>query len=88
MPAGAKPGERRGGREVGTPNRLTPDIRAMAQAFLDKQGGVEAILAKFMECEDPDLRFKVITMALHYGFGKPKNSRSNRSGWCNAEFET
>jgi hypothetical protein len=28
MPAGAKPGERRGGRKAGTPNKQTKDSRA------------------------------------------------------------
>ena len=33
MPAGAKPGERRGGRKKGTPNKATAEIRALAQKY-------------------------------------------------------
>jgi hypothetical protein len=29
--AGSKPGERRGGRQKGTPNKATADIKALAQ---------------------------------------------------------
>jgi hypothetical protein len=30
---GSKPGERRGGRQKGTPNKVTADVRELAQAF-------------------------------------------------------
>jgi hypothetical protein len=36
---GAKPGERRGGRSKGTPNKLTGDLRAMILGALDAAGG-------------------------------------------------
>jgi hypothetical protein len=32
---GSKPGERRGGRQVGTPNKVTADARAAIAAFVD-----------------------------------------------------
>lgn len=46
MPRGAAPGERRGGRAKGTPNKLTADIKALAQVH-----GKDAIdtLAKIMK---------------------------------------
>src|ERR1700678_572862 len=31
--AGSKPGERRGGRKAGTPNKATADVRALAQQY-------------------------------------------------------
>ena len=31
--SGAKPGERRGGRQKGTPNKATADIKALAQKY-------------------------------------------------------
>lgn len=41
---GSKPGERRGGRQKGTPNKLTALAKdVIAQAF-DKMGGVEALV--------------------------------------------
>jgi hypothetical protein len=42
---GAKPGERRGGRQVGTPNKVTATLKEMILAALDKKGGVEYLVA-------------------------------------------
>lgn len=36
MARGSKPGERRGGRKAGTPNKATKDIRAIAQQYTGK----------------------------------------------------
>lgn len=42
---GAKPGERRGGRQKGTPNKTTKAAKeAIAEAF-EKMGGTEALVA-------------------------------------------
>lgn len=38
---GSKPGERRGGREKGTPNKINGDIREMLKQALEESGGVE-----------------------------------------------
>lgn len=39
MPAGSKPGERRGGRVKGTPNRVTADIKTALLGALDSHEG-------------------------------------------------
>lgn len=36
MPRGAKPGERRGGRPVGSPNKATSEARQAIAAFVDQ----------------------------------------------------
>lgn len=36
---GSKPGERRGGRKKGTPNKVSGDLRTMVLTALDKVGG-------------------------------------------------
>ena len=41
MPRGSRPGERRGGRQKGTPNRLTREIREMIREALEDLGGRE-----------------------------------------------
>lgn len=41
MGRGSKPGERRGGRKAGTPNKLTADLKGMILTALTKVGGVE-----------------------------------------------
>lgn len=45
---GSKPGERRGGRKAGTPNKVTADVRAAAQKYGPK---ALKVLAKIMECD-------------------------------------
>jgi hypothetical protein len=39
--AGSKPGERRGGRQAGTPNKVTKELKEMVIEALDRAGGVE-----------------------------------------------
>lgn len=42
MPGGgSKPGERRGGRKKGTPNKVPGAVRDMVLAALEKKGGVK-----------------------------------------------
>ncbi|GJD63768.1 hypothetical protein [Methylobacterium frigidaeris] len=48
---GAKPGERRGGRKKGTPNKTTADVKASILSAFEKAGGVD-YLAKIAD-EDP-----------------------------------
>src|SRR6185369_10688190 len=43
MAAGSKPGERRGGRQKGTPNQL-PDLRAITLKALMRAGGVDYLV--------------------------------------------
>jgi len=37
---GSKPGERRGGRQAGTPNKVTNELKEMVLEALDRAGGV------------------------------------------------
>lgn len=46
---GAKPGERRGGRQKGTPNKLTGQVKEMILAALDKAGGVDYLVTQSEE---------------------------------------
>jgi hypothetical protein len=43
---GSKPGERRGGRTKGVPNKLTGDLRAMILGALNKAGGERYLLTQ------------------------------------------
>lgn len=38
---GSKPGERRGGRQAGTPNKVTKALKDMILGALDEAGGEE-----------------------------------------------
>lgn len=46
---GSKPGERRGGRQKGTPNKIPSDLKVMILGALDKAGGVEYLAAQAIE---------------------------------------
>jgi hypothetical protein len=49
---GSKPGERRGGRKKGTPNKLTVAAKdAIAQAF-DRTGGIDRLVTWVEASED------------------------------------
>lgn len=41
---GAKPGERRGGRQKGTPNKLTTEVKEMILQALNEAGGVSYLV--------------------------------------------
>lgn len=66
---GSKPGERRGGRKPGTPNKVTADVRALAQQYGPK---ALAVLAKIMESEEQPAAARVSACKelLDRGFGK------------------
>ena len=38
---GSKPGERRGGRQAGTPNKIQKELKEMIREALDRAGGVD-----------------------------------------------
>jgi len=40
MPRGARPGERRGGRQKGTPNKITRTLKETILGALEAEGGV------------------------------------------------
>jgi hypothetical protein len=58
MPRGSKPGERRGGRKAGTPNKVTKDARARFRAMAQQveptllQAGLDGNIAAIKEIFD------------------------------------
>lgn len=59
MPRGAKPGERRGGRQKGTPNKVTAELKQMA-AELGKDGATPlSMMLEVMRDETKDLRLRL-----------------------------
>ena len=67
---GSKPGERRGGRQRGTPNKLTSDVKAMTLGALNAKGGQEWLeqqmddnLSAFMTLIGKVLRYKGFDVA-------------------------
>jgi hypothetical protein len=43
---GSKPGERRGGRKAGTPNKLTGALKDMILNALDRAGGIDYLVTQ------------------------------------------
>jgi hypothetical protein len=72
MARGSKPGERRGGRQKGTPNKATADVKAVAQEYT-----AEAVraLVEIMRMSDSDAaKVSAIKELLDRGHGKARQS--------------
>jgi hypothetical protein len=71
MPRGAPPGERRGGRTKGIPNKLTParkeDIRQIARGFIDDPVYLASLKARLEAGQANHME----TLLWHYGHGRP-----------------
>ncbi len=65
--AGAKPGQRRGGRKKGTPNKITADIKAALRMHGDEF--VEALI-ELTKSKDERVRLGALQVAFDRGFGK------------------
>src|SRR5271156_2013028 len=65
---GSKPGERRGGRQKGTPNKTTAEIRELAQAHGPDAIAEAARLMKSAQSEAT--RIAAIGLILDRGYGK------------------
>ncbi len=65
---GSAPGERRGGRKKGTPNKTTAEIKALAQ-----EQGPAAIkkLVALLDSDDERTRLAAIKELLDRGYGRP-----------------
>lgn len=68
MPKGSAPGERRGGRTKGTPNRITADIKALAQEYGAE--AVEKLVEILRNSESDQAQIAAIKELLDRGFGK------------------
>ncbi len=49
MSRGAKPGERRGGRQKGTPNKLSASVKEAILHAFDRVGGVDYLVSQAAE---------------------------------------
>lgn len=73
MARGSKPGERRGGREKGTPNKATREIKEIARQYgpdaieaLAKLGGLKGEGA----AESEQARISALNIVIERGYGK------------------
>lgn len=67
---GSKPGERRGGRQPGTPNKATASIRDIAREYTDT--AVKALVDVLEDESQPgSARVSAASAILDRGYGKP-----------------
>ena len=75
MPRGSQPGERRGGRKKGTPNRISTEIREAARRY-----GREALQlhVKLMRAsKNEDVRQRSANVILDRAYGRPSQVNSD-----------
>lgn len=65
---GSKPGERRGGRQKGTPNKATVEIKELFRAHA--QDALDAAVRILKESESDDTRLRAATFIIERGYGK------------------
>jgi hypothetical protein len=76
---GSKPGERRGGRVAGTPNKATASLRDIAREYTaDAIGTLVSIMAD--ESEPAPARVSAANALLDRGYGKPSTVLSDEDG--------
>ena len=70
---GVRAGERRGGRQAGTPNKSTADVKALAQTFTDE--AIELLAAIMRDTNKGDrARVAAAKELLDRGHGRPAQS--------------
>lgn len=72
MPRGSKPGERRGGRQKGVPNKANQDIRAAAQQYTIE--ALTTLVNIAMKGESEAARVSAAVHILDRAHGKPPQS--------------
>lgn len=76
MPRGSQPGERRGGRKKGTPNKATAEVKALARSYgpkaIEKLARLAGLLAEGEgAAASEQAQVSAITQLLDRGYGKP-----------------
>ena len=65
---GSKPGERRGGRVKGTPNKVSAEIRETARQLVEDEAYRAELAKRLVEGKAAHME----TLLFHYAYGKPK----------------
>jgi hypothetical protein len=71
MPRGSRPGERRGGRKAGTPNKSNSDLRAIIDAQIDSEVLVAELARLALGAELDQTRVAAISQLLDRRYGRP-----------------
>lgn len=78
MAGGSKPGERRGGRKAGTPNKVTLEIKALAQQHAPS--AVKELARLAVKAESEAARVAAIKEILDRSYGKSPQALTGEGG--------
>ena len=78
MPGGSSPGERRGGRQKGTPNRATAELREYAGQFTNE--AVDALVKIMRKGRTEQARVAAANAILDRAVGKPPQALTGDDG--------
>ena len=76
--AGSKPGERRGGRKAGTPNKSTADIKALARKAAPV--AIKELTRLATKAESEGTRVAAIKELLDRGYGRASKPLEHTGG--------
>ena len=82
MPRGSRPGERRGGRQAGTPNRSTGLLRELAQQYTAE--ALERLADLMRHAESEAARVAAIRELLDRAHGRPTQPIAGEEGGSTA----
>src|SRR5262245_22406447 len=69
MPRGSKPGERRGGRQKGTPNKATAEVKVLAQKYAP--AAIDELGRLSTEAKSETARVAAANSLLDRAYGRP-----------------
>ena len=75
---GSKPGERRGGRKAGTPNKATAELKELAREYTAE--ALEALVNVIRSTESDAARVSAIKELFDRGFGKASQAITGEGG--------
>lgn len=78
MPRGSRPGERRGGRKAGTPNKATADVRAYAGKYTKQ--AIDGLYTLATSAESEQARAYCWNSILDRAVGKPAQAVTGPEG--------
>jgi hypothetical protein len=78
VPRGSRPGERRGGRQPGTPNKATASVRALAQEHTPE--ALEKLVHLMRHAESEAAQIAAIRELLDRAHGRPTQPLAGEDG--------
>lgn len=88
MPRGSKPGERRGGRKKGTPNKATAELKDLARLYTEP--AIKELARLALKAKNEQARVSAIKELFDRGWGKATQvvAGDNDGGPIRVSWET